>query len=40
MGQDDIVISVRSFYYDLHTWAAAEPEPLGHLGRTVSRRAR
>lgn len=26
MGQDDIVISVRSFYYDLHTWAADEPE--------------
>lgn len=25
-GQDDIVISVRSFYYDLHTWAADEPE--------------
>ncbi|WP_405942920.1 tyrosine-type recombinase/integrase [Streptomyces sp. NBC_00207] len=25
-GQDDIVISVRSFYYDPHTWAAAEPE--------------
>ncbi|MFF7364286.1 hypothetical protein [Streptomyces sp. NPDC008125] len=25
-GQDGIVISVRSFYYDLHTWAAEEPE--------------
>ncbi|MFD0723799.1 site-specific integrase [Streptomyces globosus] len=25
-GQDGIVITVRSFYYDLHTWAAEEPE--------------
>ncbi|MEV5528101.1 tyrosine-type recombinase/integrase [Streptomyces prunicolor] len=25
-GQDSIVIGVRSFYYDLHTWAAEEPE--------------
>jgi site-specific recombinase XerD len=25
-NQDDIVIAVRSFYQDLHTWAAAEPE--------------
>ncbi|MFF3252716.1 tyrosine-type recombinase/integrase [Actinacidiphila glaucinigra] len=25
-GQDSIVIAVRSFYYDLHTWAAEEPE--------------
>jgi site-specific recombinase XerD len=24
--QDDIVLAVRSFYYDLHTWAAGEPE--------------
>jgi site-specific recombinase XerD len=24
--QDDIVLAVRSFYLDLHTWAAAEPE--------------
>jgi site-specific recombinase XerD len=24
--QDEIVLSVRSFYYDLHTWAADEPE--------------
>ena len=27
---DDLVISVRSFYYDLHTWAAAEPERWAH----------
>ncbi|MFF7415789.1 site-specific integrase [Streptomyces lydicus] len=26
IGQDAIVIAVRSFYYDLHTWAAEEPE--------------
>ncbi|WP_328791524.1 tyrosine-type recombinase/integrase [Streptomyces sp. NBC_00273] len=25
-GQDSIIIAVRSFYYDLHTWAAEEPE--------------
>jgi site-specific recombinase XerD len=25
-GQDGLVITVRSFYYDLHTWAAQEPE--------------
>lgn len=25
----DIVIAVRSFYYDLHTWAAEEPERWG-----------
>ncbi|MFC7992138.1 tyrosine-type recombinase/integrase [Streptomyces pilosus] len=25
-GADSLVISVRSFYYDLHTWAAQEPE--------------
>ncbi|MFF4345260.1 tyrosine-type recombinase/integrase [Kitasatospora sp. NPDC001540] len=25
-GADGLVISVRSFYYDLHTWAAQEPE--------------
>lgn len=25
-GQDSIVIAVRSFYFDLHTWAAEEPE--------------
>ncbi|MCZ9329402.1 tyrosine-type recombinase/integrase [Nocardia farcinica] len=25
-GQDVIIIGVRSFYYDLHTWAAEEPE--------------
>lgn len=25
-GVDSIVIAVRSFYYDLHTWAADEPE--------------
>ncbi|WP_169816115.1 tyrosine-type recombinase/integrase [Nocardia miyunensis] len=25
-GQDVILIAVRSFYYDLHTWAADEPE--------------
>jgi site-specific recombinase XerD len=24
--QDEIVLVVRSFYYDLHTWAAGEPE--------------
>jgi site-specific recombinase XerD len=28
-GQDGIVIIVRSFYYDLHTWAADEPERWG-----------
>ncbi|GAB3408859.1 hypothetical protein GCM10027569_22340 [Flindersiella endophytica] len=28
-GQDQIVIAVRSFYYDLHTWAADEPEQWG-----------
>ena len=28
-GQDGIVITVRSFYYDLHTWAAEEPERWG-----------
>lgn len=28
-GQDSIVIAVRSFYYDLHTWVAAEPERWG-----------
>ncbi|WP_026416339.1 site-specific integrase [Actinomadura oligospora] len=27
--QDSIVIAVRSFYYDLHTWAADEPELWG-----------
>lgn len=26
LGQDSIVITLRSFYYDLHTWAADEPE--------------
>ncbi|MFE7524586.1 tyrosine-type recombinase/integrase [Kitasatospora sp. NPDC057542] len=26
VGQDSIVIALRSFYYDLHTWAADEPE--------------
>lgn len=26
IGVDTIVIAVRSFYYDLHTWAADEPE--------------
>ncbi len=26
VGQDSIVIALRSFYYDLHTWAAEEPE--------------
>ncbi|MFE9238062.1 tyrosine-type recombinase/integrase [Streptomyces sp. NPDC007007] len=26
IGIDPIVIAVRSFYYDLHTWAADEPE--------------
>lgn len=26
VGQDSIVIALRSFYYDLHTWAAQEPE--------------
>ncbi|MER6546790.1 tyrosine-type recombinase/integrase [Streptomyces sp. NPDC001250] len=26
IGVDAIVIAVRSFYYDLHTWAADEPE--------------
>lgn len=25
-GADSLVISVRSFYYDLHSWAAQEPE--------------
>nr|WP_242587839.1 hypothetical protein [Streptomyces sp. MST-110588] len=25
-GQDSIIIAVRSFYFDLHTWAAEEPE--------------
>lgn len=25
-GQDGIIITVRSFYYDVHTWAAEEPE--------------
>ncbi|MGW3186200.1 tyrosine-type recombinase/integrase [Kitasatospora sp. NPDC001119] len=25
-GADGLVISLRSFYYDLHTWAAQEPE--------------
>jgi site-specific recombinase XerD len=24
--QEEIVLNVRSFYYDLHTWAAGEPE--------------
>ncbi|WP_308798198.1 tyrosine-type recombinase/integrase [Streptomyces sp. UH6] len=28
-GIDSIVIAVRSFYYDLHTWAADEPERWG-----------
>ncbi|MEU8804908.1 site-specific integrase [Spirillospora sp. NPDC048819] len=28
-GVDGIVIIVRSFYYDLHTWAAHEPELWG-----------
>ncbi|MFD3944935.1 tyrosine-type recombinase/integrase [Streptomyces sp. NPDC058579] len=28
-GVDSIVIAVRSFYYDLHTWAADEPERWG-----------
>lgn len=28
-GADDLVISLRSFYYDLHTWAAQEPERWG-----------
>ncbi|MFD9456679.1 tyrosine-type recombinase/integrase [Streptomyces sp. NPDC059985] len=26
LGQDGVVITVRSFYYDLHTWSVAEPE--------------
>lgn len=26
IGVDTVVIAVRSFYYDLHTWAADEPE--------------
>ncbi|MFE2560797.1 tyrosine-type recombinase/integrase [Streptomyces sp. NPDC059352] len=26
IGVDTIIIAVRSFYYDLHTWAADEPE--------------
>lgn len=50
IGQDAITLAVRSFYYDLHTWAAAEPEcfavwvapcpvPLGELrGMGVRRR--
>lgn len=29
IGVDTIVIAVRSFYYDLHTWAADEPEQWG-----------
>jgi len=28
-NRDDIVIAVRSFYYDLHTWAADEPQRWG-----------
>lgn len=29
-GVDGIVICVRSFYYDLHTWASDEPERWAH----------
>lgn len=49
--QDPIVLVVRSFYYDLHTWAADEPEiwarwvapcpvPPGELRGLASRRRR
>lgn len=49
--QDTIVLVVRSFYYDLHTWAADEPEiwarwvapcpvPPGELRGLASRRRR
>lgn len=49
--QDAIVLTVRSFYYDLHTWAASEPEtwarwaapcpvPPGELRGMASRRRR
>ncbi|MFP8887049.1 tyrosine-type recombinase/integrase [Streptomyces mangrovi] len=51
IGQDDIVIAIRSFYYDLHTWAAGEPErwavwvapcpvPPGELNGLGTRRRR